>query len=111
VSGRRVNMQPQLAANASSSALPVAIVVACTAIVCLGIAAWLVREVALRAIDRSSPEKVAAVVQALGSILRALGVFLPWSGRDTVGPPRIESVEHGETAQNEKSPAAQGDQR
>ncbi len=99
-------MHPQRVVYDVAGALPAIIVVACTAIVAIAISAWLVRDVAHRAIERTSPEKVPAVVLALGSLLHPLRLFLPWSGY-RAGP---DARSHGGTDQalhNESSPAPQ----
>lgn len=66
-----------------SGMFSVSIVVAVTVIVAIAIAAWLVREVARRAIDKASPETVASVITALGVLLYSLRSFLPWSSRSS----------------------------
>jgi hypothetical protein len=63
-----------------SGALPVIIVIALSTIIAVAIAAWLIREVASRAIEKTKPEDVASVVVALGALLNPLRLFLPWSG-------------------------------
>ena len=101
-------MHPQRVVYDIASALPVIIVVACTAIVAIAISAWLVRDVAHRAIERTSPEKVPAVVLALGSLLHPLRLFLPWSGRRAEPDSRSHSgADHDEMLHNESSPALQ----
>jgi nitrate/nitrite transporter NarK len=73
-------MRPQLATYLGT-AFPVMLVIAGTVIAVIAISAWLVRDVAHKALDRTSPERVPAVVLALGSLLRSLPQFLPWSSR------------------------------
>jgi hypothetical protein len=89
-------------------ALPVILVIAGTTIVALGIAAWLVREVALRAIERTSPDKVPAVVQALAALLHPFRLFLPWSSHQAAPdrPPADGPCQH-EKLHNEKTQALQ----
>src|SRR5437660_11255254 len=79
--GKEGPMHPQRAVYDVASALPVIIVIACTAIVGIAISAWLVRDVAHQAIKRTTPDKVPAVVLALGALLHPLRLFLPWSPR------------------------------
>jgi hypothetical protein len=74
-------MRPQPTSYYVASALPVIIVIACTAVIAIAISAWLVHDVAHRAIDRANPDKIPAVLLALGSLLHPLRLFLPWSGR------------------------------
>jgi len=62
--------------------LPVIIVIAISAIVAMAIAAWLVHQVALKAIDKTTPEEVAPVILALAAWLNPLRQFLPWSRPD-----------------------------
>jgi hypothetical protein len=101
-------MPTQRAISDVASALPVIIVIACTAIVAIAISAWLVHDVAHRAIERSSPDKVPAVVLALGSLLHPLRLFLPWSSHRT-GPDPLPygRAAHDETPQNGSSRAGQ----
>jgi hypothetical protein len=89
-------MPPGRSTSLISGALPVIIVIALSAIIAVAIAAWLIREVAQRAIEKTTPEGVAAVVLALGALLNPLRLFLPWSSarspaelKDPVGSARI----------------------
>ncbi|MGH3159844.1 MAG: hypothetical protein ACRDNF_25170 [Streptosporangiaceae bacterium] len=101
-------MHPHRVVYDAASALPVTIVIACTSLVAIAISAWLVRDVARRAIERTSPDKVPAVVQALGSLLHPLRLFLPWSGRRAALDWRShEGADHSEIPHNESSPALQ----
>jgi hypothetical protein len=59
--------------------LPVVIVLAVSSVIAIAIAAWLVYQVARRAIDKTTPEGVAAVILALATLLNPLRLFLPWS--------------------------------
>jgi hypothetical protein len=103
-------MHPQRAVYDVASALPVIIVIACTAIVAIAISAWLVRDVAHQAIERTSPDKVPAVVLALGALLHPLRLFLPWSGR-RAGPGMLPlGGDHDEKRHDENSSAAEGEQ-
>src|SRR5689334_6615210 len=72
-------MLPGRSSSLISVALPVVIVIALSAIIAVAIAAWLIREVAQRAIEKTTPESVASVVLALGALLNPLRLFLPWS--------------------------------
>jgi hypothetical protein len=64
-----------------SGVFPVIVVMAVSAVAAIAIAAWLVHQVARRAIDKVPPEEVAPVILALGALLNPLRLFLPWSGR------------------------------
>jgi len=68
-------------ADPISGALPVIIVIAVSTLVAITIAAWLVYQVARRAIDKVPPEGVATVILALGALLNPLRLFLPWPNR------------------------------
>jgi hypothetical protein len=100
-------MHPQRAAYDIASALPVIIVIACTAIIGIAISAWLVRDVAHQAIKRTTPDKVPSVVLALGALLHPLRLFLPWSG-GRAGPGMLRNDgDQGEALHNENSSALQ----
>jgi hypothetical protein len=74
-----------------AAALPVVIVIAVSAVTAIAIAAWLVYQVALKAIDKVPPEGVAAVILALGALLNPLRLFLPWPNRgEPAKPPHAE---------------------
>ncbi len=65
-----------------SSSVPMIIGISASAIVLItvvAIAAWLVRDIAEKALDKTPPDSVAPVVLALGALLDALHRFLPWS--------------------------------
>jgi hypothetical protein len=64
-----------------ASALPVVCVVACSSLVAVFIVAWLVREVAVRAIERATPDQVAAVIVALTGLVSPFCWIWPWSGK------------------------------
>src|SRR5262249_51987116 len=64
-----------------SGALPVVAVVAICGVVSLAIAAWLISEVARRALEKSAQNDVPQVLTALGGLLDRLRLFLPWSSR------------------------------
>ena len=66
-----------------SDPLPVVIVIAASTIVTAAIGAWLVHQVASKALDKTTPEGVAQVILALGGLLRPLGLYLPWSRQKT----------------------------
>jgi hypothetical protein len=100
-------MHAQPSVYDAAGALPVIIVIACTTIIAIAISAWLVRDVARRAIERTSPERVPAVVLALGSLLHPLRLFLPWSSRGA-RPSLPLGSDLDESAHNENSPAPQG---
>ena len=77
------------AQDSVSAALPAIVVIALSSIAAIAIAAWLVREVARRAIDKTTPEDVASVVHELGALLNPLRLFLPWAGlKHLIAPKR-----------------------
>jgi hypothetical protein len=61
-------------------------VIAVTSIVALCIAAWVIRDVARLALQRSAADDIPRVLAALGGWLEQLRLFLPWQeaskGRD-----------------------------
>ena len=61
--------------------LSVILVVAISVIAAIVITAWLVHQVARRAIDKVAPEQVAPVILALAAWLDSIRLFLPWSCR------------------------------
>jgi hypothetical protein len=103
-------MQAQSSVYNLGSALPVVVVIAVASIAALGIVAWLVRDVARRAIERTSPDKVDAVVRALGSLWEPLRGFVPWSGRADMAdhPPRHGPIQHEELQNETSQPLQQG---
>jgi hypothetical protein len=90
--------------------LPVIIVIAVSAVAAIAIAAWLVHQVARRAIDKVPPEGVAAVILALGALLNPLRLFLPWPNRSepTQPPPQL-APSVGLSLHNEASPDLSGE--
>jgi hypothetical protein len=88
-----------------SGVLPVIIVIAVSTIAAIAIAAWLVNQVARRAIDKATPEEVAPVILALGALLNPLQLFLPWRARSGPArlPPRSEAPART-SLHNETSP-------
>jgi hypothetical protein len=76
---------PTQQVNLFSGALPVVIVIAVSALAMAAMAAWLVHDVARKAIDKTTPEGVAQVVGALADLLSPLQSYLPWSNRRTAG--------------------------
>ena len=64
-----------------TSVLPVVCVVAVSAVAVVIVVAWLVREVALRAIEKSTPDQVASVVLALAALVSPFRWIWPWSDR------------------------------
>jgi hypothetical protein len=84
-----------------AGALPVVIVIATSTVIAIAIAAWLVYQVALRAIDKAPPEGVAAVILALGALLNPLRLFLPWPTRgEPTNPPHAEDYAPTVSAHN-----------
>ena len=61
-----------------SAAMPVVAVIAASAIVAIAIAAWLIREVARNALEKSAQTDIPEVLTALGGLLDSLRLFLPW---------------------------------
>ncbi len=57
------------------------IVIACSAVAAVAVAAWLVYQIARRAIEKTTPEGVPSVILALASLIDPFHRFLPWSGR------------------------------
>lgn len=62
-----------------ASALPAVCVVAGTSLVVIIVVARLVRDVALRAIEKTAPDQVAAVVTALTDLASPFRWLWPWS--------------------------------
>jgi hypothetical protein len=73
--------------NAVPGVFPVVIVIAVSAVAALAIGAWLVSQVARRAIDKVPPEGVAPVILALDTMLNSLRLYLPWSNRSGMSQP------------------------
>jgi hypothetical protein len=84
-----------------AGALPVVMVVAVSGILALAIAAWLIRDVARNALERSTQADVPQVLAALGGLLDRLRLFLPWqNGRRTSlssGAPDDQPMTHTES--------------
>lgn len=91
--------QPSLIA----SSLPVILVMAFSTIVTITIVAWVIHKIACKAIEKASPDSVASVLFALGSLLGAMRFFLPWSSLGGTTRSReslnslMASVHHNET--------------
>ena len=64
-----------------ASALPVACVVAGSSLVVVLIVAWLVRDVAVRAIAKATPDQLAPVITALAGLVSPFHQIWPWSGK------------------------------
>jgi hypothetical protein len=64
-----------------ASAFPVVCVVAGSSLIAVFIVAWLVRGVAERAIEKASPDQVAAVLRALPGLIIPFRGIWPWSGK------------------------------
>lgn len=86
-----------------SDVLAVTIVVAVSTLAAIAIAAWLVLQVAQKAIDKATPEGVAPVIVALGALLHPLRMFLPWS---SLGRQSLSLRRTGNPLHNEDSPQA-----
>lgn len=59
--------------------MPAVCVVAVCAVVTIAIVAWLVRDLGHRAIDKSAPDQVAAVLLALAALVGPFRWIWPWS--------------------------------
>lgn len=85
--------------------LPVIIVIALSAVAATAIAAWLVYQVARRAIDKVPPEGVTPVIYALSALLNPLRLFLPWRTRsELIQPPSHTGGPAQPSLHNETSP-------
>jgi hypothetical protein len=62
----------------ASGTLPIVAVIAVSGIVALCIAAWVIRDVARLALQKSAAADVPRVLAALGGWLEQLRLFLPW---------------------------------
>jgi hypothetical protein len=67
--------------DALANALPVLCVVAGSSLIVIFIVAWLVREVAVRAIEKAAPDQVVAVIIALAGLVSPFRWIWPWSGK------------------------------
>jgi hypothetical protein len=88
------------AAYATSGTIPLVAIIAATGIVALGVAGWVIRDVARTALQKSSEENVPHVIAALSGLLEQLRLFLPWqsgSPKSTTSEPRdSQPVRHPE---------------
>lgn len=73
-------MYLQPSESVGSAAFPVVVVIAVSTIAAIAIAALLVLAIARRALERTTPDKVPIVIDALAAMLGQLGQYLPWSG-------------------------------
>lgn len=75
-----------------------AVTFAICGVISLGIAAWLIRELAHTALKMSAQEDVPQVLTALSGLLDKLSLFMPWSrrGRQSLpaGTPRDRTTDH-----------------
>lgn len=62
-------------------------VIAVSAVAAIAIVAWLIREVARRAIDKTAPDHVAPVLLALAALASPFRWFLPWSSQSGIQDP------------------------
>ncbi|MBG0567340.1 hypothetical protein [Actinoplanes aureus] len=65
------------------SPVVMAALIAGVALAAMAITAWLVLQIARRALDKTAPDEVESVVRALGALIHPLRLFLPWSRRDS----------------------------
>lgn len=61
--------------------LPVAVaaMIAGVALAAMAITAWLLHQIARRALDKTTPDGVESVIRALSALIDPLRMFLPWS--------------------------------
>ena len=64
-----------------ASALPMVCVIAGSSLVVVLIVALLVREIAIRAIERATPDQVPAVIAALTGLITPFRWIWPWSAK------------------------------
>jgi hypothetical protein len=57
----------------------VAAVFAAVALAAMTITAWLLHQIARRALDKTTPDGVESVIRALSTLIDPLRMFLPWS--------------------------------
>jgi hypothetical protein len=83
---------------ASSYWVLAVVALATCGVISLAIAAWLIRELAHTALERSAQEDVPQVLAALSGLLDKLSLLLPWSrrGRESLptGVPRDQTAGH-----------------
>jgi hypothetical protein len=61
----------------------VAVVFAGVGLAAMAITAWLLHQIARRALDKTTPDGVESVIRALSTLIDPLRMFLPWSRWDS----------------------------
>jgi hypothetical protein len=62
--------------------LVMAALLAGVALAAIAMVAWLLHQIARRALDKTSPDGVESVIRALSTLIEPLRMFLPWSRWD-----------------------------
>lgn len=75
-------MPAEVPSGPLTDALPVVCVIAASGVVVVIVLAWLLHDVAARAIARCEPDQVAPVVLALSSLVSRFRWMWPWSDRE-----------------------------
>lgn len=88
------------------TAFLIVLVIAVSAVATITIAARLVLAIARRAIERTPPDKMPALIDALARMLGQLGQYLPWSSqpgvyRSPVHGTRAPAASHPELPEEE----------
>ena len=80
------------------------VAIAICGVLSLAIAAWLIRELAHTALERSAQEDVPQVLTALSGLLDKLSLLMPWSrrGRESLptGVSRDPTADHNESVKD-----------
>jgi len=73
--------------------LPVAMaaVIAVSALAAIAITAWVLHQIARRALDKTTPDGVESVILALSALVEPFRMFLPWSQRGRSGLPKDDT--------------------
>lgn len=105
-------MPPDRVELPTAGALPLLGVALGGAIIGIAIVAWLVREIASLAIEKSEPDHVADVVSALAALISAFRFFLPWSKAQALTrlPPRHKSRQPLHNELNDELPEGNRDE-
>jgi hypothetical protein len=83
--------------------LPVVCVIAVSSLAAIVVLAWLVREVAARAIEKAAPDQVAAVVSALAGLVSPFRWIWPWAARMRISPRHANNDASGDPSAGDKS--------
>ncbi|WP_433378914.1 hypothetical protein ACQPZX_12550 [Actinoplanes sp. CA-142083] len=67
-----------------------AVVIAVSALIAIAITAFLLNQIARRALDKTTPDGVESVIHALGTLIDPLRMFLPWARGFRVRRPKKE---------------------